>query len=574
MTSSDVHAVIPLIEEYMTLFWERKWYEDTWQDIEDNLLPNLSGFSTNIPIRGQRWDEAIIEGTPRYALATFQAGLMGRLMSASFDWLAIQTPDEDMMDDRDVREWLSKVNQAIFSLISRSNFYPQTYDAFGHAGAMGTATMYRYFDTAQQREIFSLRNPREIFLADNSAGECDTVVRLTWMTYKQMIDAFSDDTLDKAVYMAAANPSEKHRLNRVLHVVKPNPDFDPRKKDKLNKRFKSYYVDLDHENIIREGGYSTMPYAVWRIEKEVNEPYGRGPGWRALADIKALYAYAKTGITGAQLHVNPPLEIPEEQRGRVKWVPGGRNYYEDAARIIHQADVRSDLAAGLQREQAKQQIIERHFLVPFFTMMQQVGSMDRQRTAYEVRQIEQETAILLGPYATGFQVEFMDHIVEGLYNDAMENHMFPPPPPQLVANLQGRKLEVVYSGPLATAQKAFFNLEPYHKTLQDIQTMLSVDPTGRTAPVQIMDIPDWDRFFKEMARGNGLPEEAMNADKQVLAARKAKAQQQQQQQQLDAIQKMGGLQGMNQPVQGGSPLDQLSKMAGAGQPAPAGAPAA
>ena len=84
-----------------------------------------------------------------------------------------------------------------------------------------------------------------------------------------------------------------------------------------------------------------------------------------------------------------------------------------------------------------------------------------------------------------------------------------------------------------------------------------------------MDIPDWYRFLKELAQGNGLPIESLLEDKTFKQIRKARADTMQRQQQLDAIQKMGGMQGLNQPTQPGSVADAISKQ-NQGQPVASG----
>jgi hypothetical protein len=562
MTDIEVQADI---DEFGVLVHDRKPYEVVWDAIDENLLPNISrmaeqGADAYNSQRGQRRDSSIIDGTPRLALSTFQAGMQGRLMTPNGDWIAVATPDEDMMDDRVVRMWLSKCNSVIAMLLNRSPFYPQCYTMLGIAGGMGTGTTYRYYDKIQRKEIFSCRNPWEMYYADDPNGDVATAMRLTMMENIQMVQAFPDDTLDPQVIKEANSSEDKHKLVRVLHTVRLNPNYDPTRKDKLSKRYISHYVDLDHEGMIRKGGYNVMPYATWRIEKEVNEAYGRGPGWRALCDIKGLYAYAKTDILAAQFNVNPAIDIPSERKGNVKYVPGGRNYYDELNREIRVINPMSDIKSGLEREAHKQQIIDRHFMVPYFTAMQQVGGMDRERTATEVRQIEQEIAILMGPYAMGFQIQYMDTTVEGLFWDAMENGLIDPPPPQLVQSLNGRKLEVSYSGPLAQAQKAFFNSEPYRKALSDINAVLSVDPTGQHVPYEILDIPDWTRMIQEMMRADGVPEETMKEMKVIQQIRKARDEDMQKRQQMAAIQAAGkAAPGLNQAPQPGSPAEALNK---------------
>jgi len=363
---------------------------------------------------------------------------------------------------------------------------------------------------------------------------------------------------------------ERNKETPVLHVVKPNPKYDARKKDNATKRFASWYIDVEHESLIRKGGYTVMPYSTWAVDKEVGEAYGRGPGWRALADIKGLYAIAKTNITGAQKQAKPEVDIPRERKAEYTGgVPGGRNYYDESGRDIKVIESVIDLKAGLEREMHKQQVIERHFMVPFFTTAQQaLTGKQRERTAYEVQQIEREAAILLGPYATGFQSQFMPGIVEALIYYAMEKRLVPDPPRQLMESLNGRKLDTIYSGPLALAEKAFFNTEPYRRTLADITQMLSVDPTGQNIPFQIMDIPDWDRFARELWQGNGLPEESMFEVKKIMATRQARQKLAEKQQQLAAMEQMGkAMPGLGQAPQAGSVADAMNKK---GQPVASG----
>jgi hypothetical protein len=556
--------VTDILEELAALKAKREPFELTWQEILSNILPNVLNLTQDPygSTMGYRRDEAIIQGTPRAALATCQAGLMGRLMSAQYDWLAVQTPDEDMMDDRDTRMWLSKLNAAIFSLISRSTFYRTMFDFFGHAMGLGTAIVFRQYDVNKGKEIFSLRNPFECYLADDADGNLDTVYRVTLLSNKQMVDVFGEDNLHEEVRRNAENPAQRHELNQVCHAVYPNEMYNPKSKDSKYKRFASCYVDISHQSLIRESGYTAFPYSAWRPEKEVGEAYGRGAGWRALADIKMLYAISKTNITGAQKQVNPALDIPADRSEPVNTMPGGRSYYEDTGKRIYPIETVIDLKTGLDREQRVLQIVERHFMVPFFTMMQQIGVDTRQRTAYEVQQIEQETALLLGPYATGFQQEAMDPIVEGLVYDVLDNGMIPAPPPQLLQSSQGRKLEVAYSGPLATAARQFFNTEPYRKTIQDINALFSMDPTGQSIPRQVLDIFDWDRWMREFARNNGLPEEAMIQQQQVDAMRKAQQKAMAMQQQLASLQALGkAAPGLSKAPEAGSPMSQVGAVA-------------
>jgi hypothetical protein len=550
-----------LLEEFHALETdpERINKEEVWQEINENIIPSLNSFPNDTPTKGERRGQGIYDGTPQAALQTYKSGLMGRLLSSYFNWFSIRTPDEDLMDVREVRMWLSKADQAIYGLIARSNFYPQIYEFFGVGGSIGHATLYRYWNAAQAQEVFLVQHPRSIYIAENEHGEIDTTFNLSLMTYKKMAQAFKNDTLHPDIQKGAEGASQKYTEVKVIHAVKPNPNYDPKKRDNAAKRYLSWYIDVEHENIIRKSGYPVMPYASWEVEKESDEVYGRGPGWRSLADVKALYAYAKTDIEAAQYMVNPAADIPEERRGKVKLVPGGRNYYEEAGRDIKPIDKHIDLRAGLERELKKQAIIEKHFMVPFFTMMQNVGEMTRERTAYEIRRIEEETAVLLGPHITGLNQNVMDKLIDGLFSDAWDAGLIPPPPQQLLDSMKGRRLEVDYMGPLALAQRSYFQAEPYRKSFATIGAIADLQmKTIGTAPV--LDNYNIDRMSREMNQADGLPEEAMYDERQVARMRQQRAKELERQKQLAAMEQMGkAMPGLNQQVQKGSVADELNQ---------------
>jgi hypothetical protein len=315
-------------------------------------------------------------------------------------------------------------------------------------------------------------------------------------------------------------------------------------------------VDVDNGSIIREGGYDYMPYAIGRPDKQSDEVYGRGPAWNALSDIKGLYAYAKSDIEAAQMLVNPPLQVPEEWRGKLKWVPGGRNFYEDAGRLVQEPKNNIQIRAGLDREERKQKIIERHFLVDFFTMMSQA---EKEMTTVEVRQRREEKAVLLGPHITGFNQDVLDRLLDGMFADAWENGMIPPPPRILMESMEGRKLEVDYMGPLAQAQRSFFRAEPYRNSLGEWNALTQILVASGRQP-DFLDNYNLDYISREMAKAGGVPEEAMVEEKVVAQMRQQRAQAAQKAQQLAAMEQMGkAVPGLNQPVEAGSVLEGMGK---------------
>jgi len=558
MRSNDRYASDKL-SMFATMKKEREPWESVWKDIGNNVVPNRTKFDITNTDKGQRNDLEIYDGTPVAALNLYASGSQGYLLSSSYKWFSLRIPNERLMDVRDVRIWLSVVEQVIYGLIQRSNFYKEMYMLFKDGGSIGTATIYSYFDVGTKRVWFNTLHPKEVFIAEDDNGEVNTVVRYFNMTAARMGARFKEDALDVDIQRQAEDPEEFATEHPVLHVVEQRSDYNPKSKSATEMKFKSCYIDIEHESVIRESGYPVNPYGVWRVEKASDEIYGRGPGWTALADIKALYQYAKTDIHAAQLEVDPVLDVPAERLNDIKYVPGGRNSYEDTGREVKRMSPPLNLRAGLDREERKQRLIEKHFLVDFFMMMSQA---QREMTATEIRQRMEEKSVMLGPHIAGLNQDVLDRIMDSIFSSAWDAGLIPSPPDVLKG---GGRLEVDYQGPLAQAQRSFFKTEPYRAVMRDITGMVqALAPVAPGVAVGMLDNYNWDHITREMAKGDGIPEEALMDEKVRDAIRQQRAQQQAQAQQAERMAQMGkAVPGLNEKVEEGSVLEELGKQASA-----------
>jgi len=532
----------------------RRDWEDVWEDIVSYVVPWRTGFTDDSPKQGQRHDDLIYDGTPLAALENYASGMQGYLLSAHQNWFGIEPENERLSQDRQSRMWLAYVERVMYSLFLRSNFYRAMHEMFKDGGGPGTATLYTEAIPERKSVWFSCRHPREIYCFHNKREDVTVTDRYYRMTNSQILEAWAKDkdaTLDDSFATNFdKNPYAEHFI---LHTVRERKDYDPKKEDKTGKRFESVYIDMEHKAVVKEEGYRSNPYNVWRNERSSDEDYGRGPGWRALADVISLNQYVKTDVTAAQLRVNPPLNIPEEQAGDVEWFPGGRNYYSELNRWVNPSETRIDLRAGLDREERKQKSIERHYLVDFFLMM---ANAEKEMTAQEVRRRTEEKAIMLGPVITGLNQDVLEPLISRVYALAIEMKLIPPAPDQLVKF--GGSLQIVYKGPLVQAQESFFQQEPYRRTLQDIAGLLLMDKSGTT--YKILDNFDWDYWARSLAKSNGLPEEVLIEDKIVQQARQQRAQQQAQDQQAAQLQTIGrAAPGLGKAPEEGSILDGMAK---------------
>lgn len=544
--------------EFGMLQDRRRDWEDVWEDIVSYVVPWRSGFGEDSPVQGQRHDDLIYDGTPLAALENYAAGMQGYLLSAHQNWFGIEPENERISQDRESRMWIAYVERVLYSLFLRSNFYRAMHELFKDGGGPGTSTLYTEAIPEKRSIWFSCRHPREIYCFHDKRENVTVVDRYYRMTVSQILESWGRDK-EAELHEDFEKDFDKSPYSEhfILHSVRQRADWDPKKLDRTGKRFESVYLDMTHHQIIKEEGYQTNPYSVWRNERSSDEDYGRGPGWRALADIISLNQYVKTDVTAAQLRVNPPLNIPEEQAGDVEWFPGGRNYYSELNRTVAAAETRIDLRAGLDREERKQRIIDRHYLVDFFLMM---ANAEKEMTAQEVRRRTEEKAIILGPTITGLNQDVLEPLIDRVYNLAIEMKLIPDAPEQLVKF--GGQLNINYRGPLAQAQQSFFQQEPYRKTLGDLAGMIGMDPSGQL--LKVFDNFNWDYWVRSLAKSNGLPEEVLIEEQMVADMRQARAKQQAQMAQQAQLESLGkATPGLGKAPEEGSILEAMGKQGAA-----------
>lgn len=536
-----------LLSRMAALEEDRQPWESVWQEISDFCLPRRSGFS---------WDETTsdnlkpksFDGTATGALQLLADGLQGYLVSHSTAWFRLQTEETAAMKYSPVREYLEEMEKVFYHLLARSNFYDAIGQAFMDGASIGTCVLYIEPDQQLDTVRFSPRHPKESFLAENRQGYVDTVYRRHQMTAREIVKAFKDIPEDFQKE-AEENPYEKHK---VIHAVFPREDRDVYKIDKLNKAFASLWILEDDNWLLREGGYDSFPYVVWRYRKNTDEVYGRSPAYDALTDILRSQQIGKTMLEAAQLSVNPPLNVPQEMMGRVNLTPRGMNPYTDPQKQIFPMNLGGNYPIARDREQAIQQAIKEHFRVDFFLMLNQLAG--QKMTATQVMEMQSEKAAVLGTIVGRINSELLDPLFDRVFEIAGEQGWLPPVPPEL-QQMAGMELDIDYIGPLAQAQKRFHATQGIQQALQQVVPLLEIFPEMR-------DHIDPDELGRQILVKQGMPEKIIRDGKVIQKIREAQAQQAQMEQQAQ-IEQLGAenYQKMKDAPQGGSPAAEMLEQA-------------
>lgn len=536
---------------------ERRVYEKTYTEIARYVIPSL-GTDWNIN-RNNRGPEraTLYDDTAVHSNRILANGLMGNLVSPALRWMTLwlsgKISEVNIQDIPGASAWLRKCEDYIYGVFASSNFYDQISDFFLQGGSIGTATMWAEPPVvADDRWVFFTLHPKEVWVGENHKKKIDTHIRRFEMQGKDLIERFGKGIAETYPELLREWQETPRKWFQVLHAVFPRKFRDPMMIDKKNKKYASGFVTIDGKTL-EEGGMDSSRYLTWRWQTIGDQIYGYSPAMDVMPSIKASQQLRRSLLEASQMMVEPPMNVPESMRNRVNLVPKGLNFYSRADEIIRPIQMTTGYQIGLDREQAIMKQIQDGFYTDLFLMLER----NQQRmTAYEVMQRTGEKTAILGPITARLQSEFLDPMVEMVIDEEIRKKRFPAPPPALQQYLQGTKLNIDYTGPIAVAQRKNVIVNGLSQGMQIMAPIAQIRP-------DVLDNFNFDAWARLAMEGVAAPGEVINDSKSVAAIRQARLKQQQEMMKMQQEQAlMQNYKGMAQAPEQGSPGMAIAKAAG------------
>ena len=492
---------------------KRSNWEVHWQEVADYMLPRKADITVERP-KGDKRHTVIYDGTAIHSLELLASSLHGMLTSSVNRWFALRFKENSVNENDEAREWLEDVLDKMYIAISRSNFQQEVFETYFDLIAFGTSCL-QIEEDKDDIIRFSSRHIKEIYISEDAKGMVNCIYRRFKMSAKATVEKFGIDN----VSLKTINTFKKAPFDDIdlVHVVKPRDIYNPKKMDKQNMPFSSIYFEYDSGHIISQGGFKEFPYVVPRYLKASNELYGRSPGMNALPDVKVLNKMVEVGMKAAQKQVDPPLLVPDDSMLMpIRMSPGSINYYRSGTRDrIETLNIGANNPLGLNMEQQRREAISQTFHVD-----QLLITENRNMTATEVVQRNEEKMRILGPVLGRLQSELLQPMIIRIFNIMLRNKLLPDAPEILL----NQEIDVEYVSPMAQAQRG--------QELSSIVRGLELfGQIGQVAPVN--DYIDPQGLVKHLIKILGLPARMIRSDSEVeeLAQQKAEAQQQQMQMQ-------------------------------------------
>jgi len=235
----------------------------------------------------------------------------------------------------------------------------------------------------------------------------------------------------------------------MLHMIEPRASVSMAlKKSKTRLPFISAKIIIDKKFTIQTKGYSSFPAAIPRFSRNSNETYGRGPGMKALPDIKTENQMEKTQLQSEQFRMAPPLQATENALLRpVNYKPFGISFRKPGSDKIEPLFNPSAIGAesGIGFLDRRKDKIERHFFIP------QLRTIENDRmTATEIVQRRDEQFRSLGAILIRLSKELLEPTINRHFSLLFERGAFGEVPEKLKE--VGGNLKIRYTSMIARAQ--------------------------------------------------------------------------------------------------------------------------
>ena len=521
--------------------WRDTWWISNYSDLAKYILPRRSIWLTqsagglpspNTMTRGLEINQAILDPTATFAVRICAGGLMSGLASPSRPWFKIIPAMRGQAVDDAGRQWLDSVEDVVYTVLARSNFYNAFAQECEDIVVYGTAVNIIYED---EKDLIRCYTPcvGEYYLASGATMRVDGLYRAFVMTVAQIVDFFGIDNCPAEIQKLWSEKGGAITTERLIaHSIEPNfavkdtktGQVKPTSKVKGEFTWREVYwmygTGTPYPLSIR--GFMDAPFMASRWSTQSNDAYGRSPGMDILPDVRQLQVETSRKAEAIEKSVRPPLigsaelmnqptsKLPGHLtllNGDVGPGKGIRSIYEQPFDLDH---ITRDIA------EIQQRIKVGLFNDLFLAILQ---GPDNIKTKYEVQVRAQERMSVLGPVIENLLSESLQPKLKRIFGILKRKGMIPPPPD----SMKNVPLDIDFVSILALAQRSANTggVEAFMKMVGEI---------GQIHP-DALDIPNFTEVLEEYNELLGNKQKFLNDPKVIAAVRQQRAQMQQKAQQ-------------------------------------------
>lgn len=468
---------------YQQLFQIRSPLDAVVREIAENMTPTRTRFVLQTSNNLGPLNDNIFDSTALLSIRTAVAGLLAGVTSPASPWINMGVDDDELAKLPAVKFFTEFLTNKLLKTLDKSNFYREM--ALHYLDVMtlpAAVTLIEKDDTFKFR--FNTLSWGTYVLGVDENGDVNTIGREEEWTVRQIVPKFckmnDDGSYDLSnLSMQSQNAWRLGTIGQnqkgiVCQMVKPNPEYDPKKPQDKYKKWSSRYFEKINLNtmssnyggkFLRESGFDYFPAMVSRWSTRSQEIYSNdNPAFMALGDVKQLYKNTEDSNHQIDLTNDPPMTGPDAfNNDLIQKGPGG--FTPDNSTTIG-AGLRPlfEIGKNIEWIESKRKdlrdLIRKCFFVDTILAASSLrDSITTQVTATEIEALRDERLVEFGPVTQSF-FRSLRHLIDVVFYILNEAGEIPQAPPEL----QGRDLPPDFISPFARAQK-IAQLTPLEKLL-------------------------------------------------------------------------------------------------------------
>lgn len=418
---------------------QRNIIDTEYDELARLLHPTRIGFQSEVARGDHRMDD-VYDSTPQQARWQLAQSIESFVTPKGGEaWLKIESEDQDLMEDHEVRLWYEDVTNKVHAAIynPQSKFHDASEEIYSDLATFGPApfaVFERMTDSGRAMPAFQSLHLKNVHWAANEWGERDTF----YVEWKRPVGnaarLYGKENLgDKAQNLLRDDKPDTEI--KLLHVVEPRAERDASREDNQNMPFVSYVFDMDGKKLVEESGFNEQPYNVPIWGHISGESWGWSLGRMLLPDVKMLNQQERTTLEVGHFVARPPLAVPHE--GVIDFAafhPGSYLYYDAQTAAtnggrppIHPINIGANYPISRDMTNDTRERIWSGFLRNVMNLPVDAPQM----TATEVIERKQEMMRLVAPVFGKLEDDLSRPLVRRVFWILFRSGAFRPPPPQL-----------------------------------------------------------------------------------------------------------------------------------------------
>lgn len=494
-----------IVRRHAKLASERAGYDSLWQQIAERCAPDLAHFNTVLS-PGQARTTKQFDSTAALGASSFAAAVMGMIVPREKIWHHLRSGISELDRRPRVKAYFEAVRDELFyaRYSPRSNFANQFHASIMSMGLFGPGVLWVDEVVGRRQIVYRNVHASEVWIEEDEHGRASTVYRRAKLAAALWEKRWPEAARLKSVRDAIQAKQGDKELE-FIQRLQPREQRDPDAWDARGMAFEHVVISVPDREVVRQGGYHSMPLLVSRFTALSSAKYGRSPAMQVLPDIKMTNEMQKTLLRAAHRAVAPPLLVHDDGvLTRINLKPDAVNVggvSVDGRQMVQPLMTGGQIGSGIEMVEMARKVVERAFLVPLFSIM--TDTPDRM-TATEVLERSQEKGMLLNPAAGMIEAELLGPMIEREIDLLARQGRLPPMPPDLL-EAEG-EYRITYDNPLQRAARAERSIG-FLRTLEALAPVMQAG--GPDMVSQVMGMFDLEAAVRGLAEDNGVPQSWM-----------------------------------------------------------------